>query len=174
MPVRGARLALGAELGGYRIDGLIGQGAMGMVYRVTQYRTEPDLRAQGADSRGEQFRRRFPREMQVAASLEHTNVVGVRYAGERDGVLFLTMNPVGAASWAWRGRGAQHRRCVSRARCEPAWDSRRVLNNRKRSRFSPGRATNGVTYDRPDQCRNVLRPNRRYRSCWIDRRAVLR
>ena len=26
MPVRGARLALGAELGGYRIDELIGQG----------------------------------------------------------------------------------------------------------------------------------------------------
>ncbi len=97
MPVRGARLALGAELGGYRIDELIGQGAMGMVYRVTNIglnRTyalkvlAPEL------AEDEQFRKRFQREMQIAASLEHPNVVGVHYAGEQDGVLFLAMDYV--------------------------------------------------------------------------------
>ncbi len=97
MPVRGARLALGAELGGYRIDELIGQGAMGMVYRVTNVALNrtyalkvlaPEL------AEDEQFRRRFQREMQIAASLEHPNVVGVRYAGEQDGLLFLAMDYV--------------------------------------------------------------------------------
>src|SRR3984885_13111878 len=100
MPVRGARLALGAELGGYRIDELIGQGAMGMVYRVTNIglnRTyalkvlAPEL------AEDEQFRKRFQREMQIAASLEHPNVVGVHYAGEQEGVLFLAMDYVHAS-----------------------------------------------------------------------------
>jgi tRNA A-37 threonylcarbamoyl transferase component Bud32 len=97
MPVRGARLELGAELGGYRIDELIGQGAMGMVYRVTNVALNriyalkvlaPEL------AEDEQFRKRFQREMQIAASLEHANVVGIHYAGEQDGLLFLAMNYV--------------------------------------------------------------------------------
>jgi tRNA A-37 threonylcarbamoyl transferase component Bud32 len=97
MPVRGARLALGAELGGYRIDELIGQGAMGIVYRVTNVALNriyalkvlaPEL------AEDEQFRKRFQREMQIAASLEHSNVVGVHYAGEQDGLLFLAMDYV--------------------------------------------------------------------------------
>ena len=97
MPVRGARLALGAELGGYRIDELIGQGAMGIVYRVTNVALNriyalkvlaPEL------AEDDQFRKRFQREMQIAASLEHPNVVAVHYAGEQDGLLFLAMDYV--------------------------------------------------------------------------------
>ena len=42
----------------------------------------------------EQFRRRFQREMRIAASIEHPNVVGIRYAGEQDGFLFLAMDYV--------------------------------------------------------------------------------
>ncbi len=97
MPVRGARLAPGAELGGYRVDELIGQGAMGMVYRVTNVALNrvyalkvlaPEL------AEDDQFRKRFQREMQIAASLEHPNVVAVHYAGEQDGLLFLAMDYV--------------------------------------------------------------------------------
>ena len=97
MPVRGARLALGAELGGYRVDELIGQGAMGMVYRVTNVALNriyalkvlaPEL------AEDDQFRKRFQREMRIAASLEHPNVVAVHYAGEQDGLLFLAMDYV--------------------------------------------------------------------------------
>jgi len=97
MSLRGGRLERGAELGGYRIEQQIGQGGMGIVYRVTNVALgrvyalkvlAPEL----ADD--EQFRRRFQREMRIAASIDHPNVVGIRYAGEQDGFLFLAMDYV--------------------------------------------------------------------------------
>ena len=97
MSLRGSRLERGTELGGYRIEQQIGQGGMGVVYRVTNVALgrvyalkvlAPEL----ADD--EQFRRRFQREMQIAASIDHPNVVGIRYAGEQDGFLFLAMDYV--------------------------------------------------------------------------------
>jgi hypothetical protein len=93
----GRRLERGAELGGYRIDELIGQGGMGMVYRVTNVALNriyalkllsPELAADGP------FRERFQREMRIAASLHHPHVVGIHYAGEQDGLLFLAMDYV--------------------------------------------------------------------------------
>ena len=97
MSLRGSRLERGAQLGGYRIEQQIGQGGMGIVYRVTNVALgrvyalkvlAPEL----ADD--EQFRRRFQREMRIAASIDHPNVVGIHYAGEQDGFLFLAMDYV--------------------------------------------------------------------------------
>ena len=97
MSLRGSRLERGAELGGYRIEQQIGSGGMGIVYRVTNVALgrvyalkvlAPEL----ADD--DQFRRRFQREMRIAASIDHPNVVGIRYAGEEDGFLFLAMDYV--------------------------------------------------------------------------------
>jgi predicted Ser/Thr protein kinase len=97
MSLRGSRLERGAELGGYRIEQQIGQGGMGIVYRVTNVALgrvyalkvlAPEL----ADD--EQFRQRFQREMRIAASIDHPNVVGIHYAGEQDGFLFLAMDYV--------------------------------------------------------------------------------
>jgi predicted Ser/Thr protein kinase len=97
MSLRGGRLERGAELGGYRIEQQIGQGGMGIVYRVTNVALgrvyalkvlAPEL----ADD--EQFRQRFQREMRIAASIDHPNVVGIHYAGEQDGFLFLAMDYV--------------------------------------------------------------------------------
>ena len=97
MSFRGSRLERGAELGGYRIEQQIGQGGMGIVYRVTNVALgrvyalkvlAPEL---GED---ENFRRRFRREMRIAASIDHPNVVGIHYAGEQDGFLFLAMDYV--------------------------------------------------------------------------------
>ena len=82
-------------IAGYRIDGVIGRGGMGVVYRATNValgRTyalkvlAPEL----ADD--DEFRERFKREIRIAASLNHPNVVGIHYAGEHDGVLFLAMD----------------------------------------------------------------------------------
>ena len=97
MSLRGGRLARGTELGGYRIEQQIGSGGMGIVYRVTNVALgrvyalkvlAPEL------AEDEQFRRRFQREMQIAASIDHPNVVGIHYAGEQDGFLFLAMDYV--------------------------------------------------------------------------------
>jgi len=97
MSSRGSRLERGAELGGYRIEQQIGSGGMGIVYRVTNVALgrvyalkvlAPEL------AEDEQFRRRFQREMRIAASIDHPNVVGIHYAGEQDGFLFLAMDYV--------------------------------------------------------------------------------
>jgi serine/threonine protein kinase len=97
MSLRGGRLERGTELGGYRIEQQIGSGGMGIVYRVTNVALgrvyalkvlAPEL------AEDEQFRRRFQREMQIAASIDHPNVVGIHYAGEQDGFLFLAMDYV--------------------------------------------------------------------------------
>jgi serine/threonine protein kinase len=95
--VSGGRLERGSEVGGYRVDELIGQGGMGMVYRATNVALNriyalkvltPEI------AEDEQFRQRFKREMRIAASLHHPNVVGIHYAGEQDGLLFLAMDYV--------------------------------------------------------------------------------
>jgi serine/threonine protein kinase len=95
MPFRSSQLERGFVVGGYRIDELISRGGMGVVYRATNVALNriyalkvlaPEL------SDDDQFRERFKREMRVAASLHHPNVVGIHYAGEHDGLLFLVMD----------------------------------------------------------------------------------
>jgi serine/threonine protein kinase len=95
MAVRGDQLNSGSVVGGYRIDELIGRGGMGLVYRATNVALHriyalkvlsPEL------AQDEQFRDRFRREMRIAASLHHPNIVGIYYAGEHEGMLFFVMD----------------------------------------------------------------------------------
>jgi len=97
MSLRGSRLERGSELGGYRIEQQIGSGGMGIVYRATNVALgrvyalkvlAPEL------AEDEHFRQRFQREMRIAASIDHPNVVGIHYAGDQDGYLFLAMDYV--------------------------------------------------------------------------------
>jgi serine/threonine protein kinase len=89
-----ARLSLGAEFAGYVIVDVIGRGGMGVIYRASQLRPErpvalkvvaPELAADV------DFRARFLREAQIAASIEHPHVVPVLGVGEEDGLLFIAM-----------------------------------------------------------------------------------
>ncbi len=97
MVVSGDLLESGAVLSGYRIDELIGRGGMGLVYRATHvtldriYALKVLAPALSEDSK---FQERFKREMRIAASLHHPNVVGIHYAGEHDGILFFVMDLV--------------------------------------------------------------------------------
>jgi serine/threonine protein kinase len=85
---------VGRVLAGHRIDALIGEGGMGVVYRATHLRLgrpvalkvlPPSLTADV------EFRGRFEREAAIAASLEHPNVVPIYDAGHVEGVLYLSM-----------------------------------------------------------------------------------
>src|SRR4051812_45532527 len=87
-------LAPGTALGGYRIEGVAGRGGMGVVYRARQLRPErmvalkvinPEL------ARDPTFRARFELEANIAASIEHPNVLPIYEFGEENGVLYLTM-----------------------------------------------------------------------------------
>jgi serine/threonine protein kinase len=85
---------IGAVLAGFRVESLLGEGAMGTVYlaedttnggRVALKLLAPEL------ARDERFRRRFLRETQLAASLDHPHVVATLASGEHDGTLYLAM-----------------------------------------------------------------------------------
>jgi serine/threonine protein kinase len=95
MEFRATELQRGSLIGGYRIDDLIGRGGMGMVYRATNialnriYALKVLAPAFAHDS---EYRERFQREIRLAASLHHPNVVGVHYAGEHEGSLFVVMD----------------------------------------------------------------------------------
>jgi serine/threonine protein kinase len=92
---------VGETFGGYTIESSLGRGGMGAVYLATHARLArkvalkviaPEL----ADD--EEFRARFLRETQLAASLEHPNVIPIYDAGEVDGVLYLAMRYVAGPS----------------------------------------------------------------------------
>jgi Protein kinase domain len=85
---------VGAEFLGYRIESLTGRGGMGVVYRAYDLRLKrvvaikliaPEL-SELAD-----FQERFLAETELAASLEHPNVVPIHDAGEVDGQLYIAM-----------------------------------------------------------------------------------
>src|SRR5436190_7346055 len=88
---------IGTDFVGYRIEELIGQGGMGVVYRAYDLRLKrtvalklvtPEL---ALDDR---FRERFARETELTMSLEHPNVVPIHDAGEVAGRLYLAMRLV--------------------------------------------------------------------------------
>jgi class 3 adenylate cyclase len=91
----GGHLGRGSFVGGYRIDELISRGGMGVVYRATSVELGRvcALKVLAPEVAGDrEFRRRFAREMRIAAPFRHPNVVAVRHAGEDEGLLFLVMD----------------------------------------------------------------------------------
>jgi len=87
----------GAEIGGYRVEELIGRGGMGEVYRAHDGRLDRNVALKILAPRfvdDEAFRDRLLRESRLAASLDHPNVVPVYDAGEAEGRFFLSMRYV--------------------------------------------------------------------------------
>jgi YVTN family beta-propeller protein len=89
-----SKVSVGSTFAGYRIEGEIGRGGMGVVYRATELSLErpvaikliaPELASD------EGFRQRFLRESKLAGSLGHPHVLPVYAAGEEEGQLYLAM-----------------------------------------------------------------------------------
>jgi putative methionine-R-sulfoxide reductase with GAF domain len=77
----------------YRIDALLGAGAMGAVYRVRRITDEKDLALKVMIGAGDPVR--FAREAEIAAQIRHPNVVPVVDVGiAREGFLYLVMELV--------------------------------------------------------------------------------
>jgi serine/threonine protein kinase len=88
---------IGTELAGYRIDSFLGRGGMGVVYVAEhlRLRRRVALKVLANDlAQDGNFQERFVRESQLAASLDHPNIVPVYDAGEVDGLLYLSMRLV--------------------------------------------------------------------------------
>lgn len=84
----------GTIVGGYRILKVLGAGGMGTVYLAkhpTLPRTDALKVLSGELSRNDEFRARFEREANLAAGLDHPNIVSVYNRGEEDGHLWIAM-----------------------------------------------------------------------------------
>jgi serine/threonine-protein kinase len=97
----GTAPAVGRSFGGYTIESLLGRGGMAAVYLATHARLARKVALKViapvvADD--EDFRSRFLLESQLAASLDHPNVIPIYDAGEVEGVLFLAMRYVPGSS----------------------------------------------------------------------------
>lgn len=90
-------LNAGDVFAGYTIQRLLGAGGMGEVY-LAQHPRLPRLDAlkilSVSTTRDEEFRARFNREAELAASLWHPHIVGVHDRGEFDGRLWISMDYV--------------------------------------------------------------------------------
>jgi protein kinase-like protein len=85
-------LQTGATIAGYRIEGVVGSGGMGVVYEATQLSLDRTVALKvlaphlGADPA---FRERFRREAMLQAALDHRHIVTVHEAGESAEGLFI-------------------------------------------------------------------------------------
>src|SRR5580765_4215441 len=88
---------IGRTLGHYRIDGKLGAGGMGIVYKAHDTRLERSvaIKMLPADAAGHQERRRrFVQEAKAASALNHPNIVHVYDIDTADDVAFMAMEYV--------------------------------------------------------------------------------
>ncbi len=106
-------LEAGAIVAGYRIDGFLGEGGMGVVYEATQLSLERTvaLKVLSPKLSGDlAFRERFRREGLLQGALEHPHIVTVFEAGESEYGLFLSMRLI---------RGSNLKGAIGRSGLEP-------------------------------------------------------
>jgi hypothetical protein len=88
---------IGDSFGAYRIESILGRGGMGTVYLATHERLARKAAIKVIApqyAHDDDFRARFLVESQLAASLDHPNVIPIFDAGEIDGLLYLAMRYV--------------------------------------------------------------------------------
>jgi serine/threonine protein kinase len=94
-------LEVGHRLGPYRIEGRLGQGGMGVVFRA---RHDGDGRTVALKvlrdelSADDEYKRRLAREARAAAEVDHPNLAPVLEAGEADGRVYLAIRYVDGRS----------------------------------------------------------------------------
>ncbi|MFJ5834639.1 serine/threonine-protein kinase [Streptomyces sp. NPDC093089] len=84
----------GSQIAGYQVEREIGRGGMSVVYRAKDLRLDrivalkvlaPEL------AHEDSFRRRFLRELRMAAAIDHPHIVPIFASGESNGVLYIAM-----------------------------------------------------------------------------------
>jgi len=103
-------IAAGTQIGTYRIDGRLGAGGMGVVYRATDTKLHRPaaIKVLPENLADPEARRRFQREAQMVSSLNHPHILTVYDAGEYLGRQYLITEFVDGGTlrqWAARPRG---------------------------------------------------------------------
>jgi serine/threonine protein kinase/N-acetylneuraminic acid mutarotase len=89
-----ARLEPGSLFAGYRIEGILDRGGMGLVYKATDVELERTVALKliaPEHTQNPDAATRFKSEARLAASLEHPNIVPIHRGGDYHGVLYLAM-----------------------------------------------------------------------------------
>ena len=95
-----ALVARGTVVAGFRVESLIGEGAMGSVYLAERIDGGEQVALKlllSELAQDERYRQRFLRESQVAASLDHPHIVPTLTSGEHGGRLYLVMTYIDGA-----------------------------------------------------------------------------
>jgi protein kinase-like protein len=90
-------MSVGTTFSGYRITSVLGRGGMSVVYGAEHLRLGRMVALKvmsQALARDETFRERFSRESQLAATLDHPNIIPIYDAGEAEGFLYIAMRHV--------------------------------------------------------------------------------
>jgi serine/threonine protein kinase len=88
------RLEPGSEFAGYRIEGMLDRGGMGVVYKASDADLDRTVALKiiaPEHTQNPDAVTRFKAEARLAASLEHPNIVPIHRGGEYHGVLYLAM-----------------------------------------------------------------------------------
>ena len=91
------RLEPGSLFAGYRIEGILDRGGMGLVYKATDAELDRTVALKiiaPEHTQNPDAVTRFKSEARLAASLEHPNIVPIHRGGEYQGVLYLAMRYV--------------------------------------------------------------------------------
>jgi WD40 repeat protein len=105
---------VGTELAGYRIEALLGWGGMSVVYLAEDLRLKRKVALKllaASLAEDGSFRGRFLRESELAASIDHPNIIPIYEAGTTEDLLFIAMRYV-------QGRDLKER--LRRSRLDPA------------------------------------------------------
>ncbi|MCA9048197.1 MAG: serine/threonine protein kinase, partial [Planctomycetaceae bacterium] len=107
------------EIPGFRTDGLIGEGGMGVVYHARDVKLHRSVAVKwirGGHFAGEAAKQRFINEAMLASRLEHANIVRIYQYGEAGGLAYLVMDYMDGGSLAqfW-GNRPQSPRTVAEA-----------------------------------------------------------
>jgi serine/threonine protein kinase len=85
---------IGQMIGPYQIDGVLGEGGMGMVYRAVDVNgdTVAIKLIKRELARDEIFLRRFDREARIARTIKHPHIVPVLTKGDHDGMPYIAQS----------------------------------------------------------------------------------
>src|SRR3954454_22312804 len=92
---------VGTQIGGYKIESVIGRGGMSVIYLAEQVRLgrkvalkllAPEL------ATDERYRERFAAESRLASTINHPNIIPLYDAGEDQGYLYIAMRYIDGPS----------------------------------------------------------------------------
>ena len=109
-----AELAAGTKIGNYRLDGVLGRGGMGVVYRATDTKLHRPVAIKFLSIvADEQAKQRFHQEAETTSGLNHPHIVTVYDVGEHAGQQYIVSELVdGGTLTDWAMRPHTWRQCV--------------------------------------------------------------